>query len=151
MIYALLGDKILLTKSCLCKKRERQISCMEYSHSFLKHTFVGGCNLKVNVEWKQFFSRVSLLNKLVLWWIEPFQGHRQPSPVVLQYFYNTYNVFTISLQCGVKRSTVKSRFKATSTPPPPPLFCLLVKRNYTQDPIFPCAANFPFNFCKFKN
>ena len=123
---------------------------MEYSHSFLKHTFVGGCNLKVNVEWKQFFSRVSLLNKLVLWWIEPFQGHRQPSPVVLQYFYNTYNVFTISLQCGVKRSTVKSRFKATSTPPPPPLFCLLVKRNYTKIQYFLALQIFLSTFVNFR-
>ena len=35
----------------------------------------------------------------------------RPAAVVLQYFYNTYNVFTISLQCGVRAATLEVSFQ----------------------------------------
>ena len=58
----------------------------KYFLSFQVKCFLKWRNLKVNVEWEQFFSRVSFLNKLVLWWIEPSQGHCRT--VVLQYSHN---------------------------------------------------------------
>ena len=63
-------------------------------HCLFKQTFLGSCNIKVNVEWKQFFSRVSLLNKLVLWWIEPFQGRHDQPPL----FCNIFTTLTMFSQ-----------------------------------------------------
>ena len=70
--------------------------------SFQLKCFLKWRNLKVNVEWEQFFSRVSFLNKLVLWWIEPTQGHCRT--VVLQYSHNILTktqaiISKIVLQC----------------------------------------------------
>ena len=70
--------------------------------SFQVKCFLKWRNLKVNVEWEQFFSRVSFLNKLVLWWIEPSQGHCRT--VVLQYSHNILTttqaiISKIVLQC----------------------------------------------------
>ena len=67
--------------------------------------------------------------------------------IFLQHLQCFHNIFT--MWCKKIHSEVP--FQGHQHSSPPPLFCLLVKRNYTQDPIFPCAANFPFNFCKFKN
>ena len=36
-----------------------------------------------------------------------------PAVVVLRYFYNTYNIFRISLQCGVRATLAEFHFKAT--------------------------------------
>ena len=46
--------------------------------SLFKQTFLVSCNIKVNVEWKQFFSRVSLLNKLVVDRTIPRPTHHPP-------------------------------------------------------------------------
>ena len=74
----------------------------KYFLSFQVKCFLKWRNLKVNVEWEQFFSRVSFLNKLVLWWIEPSQGHCRT--VVLQYSHNILTttqaiISKIVLQC----------------------------------------------------
>ena len=36
-----------------------------------------------------------------------------PAVVVLRYFYNAYNIFRISLQCGVRATPAEFHFKAT--------------------------------------
>ena len=92
---------------------------------FLEHTILESCNIKVNVEWKQFFSRVSLLNKLVLWWIEPFQGHTTPRrrcfAIFLQHLQYFHNIFTMWCKSHAGSSISRS-------PAPPPFVVLPRKK-----------------------
>ena len=66
-----------------------------------------------------------------------------PAALVLQYSYNTYNIFLQQYFLNIFTMWRKSHTSSISRPRPA-LFCRRVKRRYSQLSILPCTATLTF-------